>query len=305
MSAKQRIGFVGIGNMGWPMAANLARAGFPLTVFDTDRTRATRFAAEFGAKAAPSLAELGRTADIVVTMLPTGATVRAVLLEQEHGALASALAKDGAAQDRAVVVDMSSSEPVGTQQLGAALAKRGVALVDAPVSGGVPRAEVGTLTLIIGGEDEAAVAKAMPALEAMGKQLFRTGPLGSGHAMKALNNYVAAASFIASTEALRVGRRFGLTPETMVDIMNASTGRNFNSEMTLKQHVISGKYATGFQLGLMTKDVKIAADLAESIAIDAPLARLVRAMWAEAREGIGERADFTTAIKHWQRRDVH
>jgi len=299
MSAKQRIGFVGIGNMGWPMAANLARAGFPLTVFDTDRTRATRFAAEFGAKAAPSLAELGRTADIVVTMLPTGATVRAVLLEQEHGALASALAKGS------VVIDMSSSEPVGTQQLGAALAKRGAALVDAPVSGGVPRAEAGTLTLMIGGEDEAAVAKAMPALEAMGKQLFRTGPLGSGHAMKALNNYVAAASFIASTEALRVGRRFGLTPETMVDIMNASTGRNFNSEMTLKQHVISGKYATGFQLGLMTKDVKIAADLAESIAIDAPLARLVRAMWAEAREGIGERADFTTAIKHWQRRDVH
>ncbi len=299
MSAKQRIGFVGIGNMGWPMAANLARAGFPLTVFDTDRTRASRFAAEFGAKAAPSLAELGRTADIVVTMLPTGATVRAVLLEQEHGALASALAKGS------VVIDMSSSEPVGTQQLGAALAKRGAALVDAPVSGGVPRAEAGTLTLMIGGEDEAAVAKAMPALEAMGKQLFRTGPLGSGHAMKALNNYVAAASFIASTEALRVGRRFGLTPETMVDIMNASTGRNFNSEMTLKQHVISGKYATGFQLGLMTKDVKIAADLAESIAIDAPLARLVRAMWAEAREGIGERADFTTAIKHWQRRDVH
>ena len=299
MSAKQRIGFVGIGNMGWPMAANLARAGFPLTVFDTDRTRASRFAAEFAAKAAPSLAELGRAADIVVTMLPTGATVRAVLLEQEHGALASALAKGS------VVIDMSSSEPVGTQQLGAALAKRGVALVDAPVSGGVPRAEAGTLTLMIGGEDEAAIAKAMPALEAMGKQLFRTGPLGSGHAMKALNNYVAAASFIASTEALRVGRRFGLTPETMVDIMNASTGRNFNSEMTLKQHVISGKYATGFQLGLMTKDVKIAADLAESIAIDAPLARLVRAMWAEAREGIGERADFTTAIKHWQRRDVH
>lgn len=305
MSGKARIGFVGIGNMGWPMAANLARAGFAPTVFDTDRARTQKFAAEFGAKAAPSLAELGRASDIVVTMLPTGAVVRAALLENESGALAAALAKGSAAQERAVVVDMSSSEPVGTQQLGAALAKRGIALIDAPVSGGVPRAEAGTLTLMIGGDDEAAFAKAKPALEAMGKQLFRTGPLGSGHAMKALNNYVAAAAFIASTEALRVGRRFGLSPETMMDIMNVSTGRNFNSEMTMKQHVISGKYATGFQLGLMAKDVKIAADLAEAIAIDAPLARLARAMWSEAREGVGESADFTAAIKHWQRRDTH
>jgi 3-hydroxyisobutyrate dehydrogenase len=299
MSAKARIGFVGIGNMGRPMAANVARAGFPLTVLDADRGRGPRFAAEFGANAAPSLAELGRASDIVVTMLPTGAIVRAALLEDENGALASALANG------AIVIDMSSSEPVGTQQLGAVLAKRGVTLIDAPVSGGVPRAEAGTLTLMIGGEDEAAIARSLPVLEAMGKQLFRTGPLGSGHAMKALNNYVAAAAFIASTEALRVGRRFGLSPETMMDIMNVSTGRNFNSEMTMKQHVISGKYATGFQLGLMAKDVKIAADLAEAIAIDAPLARLARAMWSEAREGEGERADFTAAIKHWQRRDTH
>ena len=305
MSTKARIGFVGIGNMGWPMAANLARAGFPLTVFDTDRMRGPRFAGEFNAKAASSLGELGRAADIVVTMLPTGAIVRAALLESENGALAVSLARGAAAQERAVVIDMSSSEPVGTQQLGEALAKRGIALVDAPVSGGVPRAEAGTLTLMIGGEDEAAIGKALPVLEAMGKQLFRTGPLGSGHAMKALNNYVAAAAFIASTEALRVGRRFGLAPDAMMDIMNASTGRNFNSEMTMKQHVISQKYATGFQLGLMAKDVKIAADLAEGIAIDAPMARLARALWAEAREGIGERADFTAAIKHWQRRDSH
>jgi 3-hydroxyisobutyrate dehydrogenase len=229
--------------------------------------------------------------------------VRAALLENEGGALAASLAQ--APPRGAVVVDMSSSEPVGTQQLGAVLAKRGIALVDAPVSGGVPKAEAGTLTLMIGGEDEAAIAKAKPVLEAMGKQLFRTGPAGSGHAMKALNNYVAAAAFIASTEALRVGRRFGLEPEAMMDIMNASTGRNFNSEMTMKQHVISGKYATGFQLGLMAKDVKIAADLAEGIAIDAPMARLARTLWSEAKDGVGERADFTAAIKHWQRRDTH
>lgn len=297
MSAKPRIGFVGVGNMGWPMAANLARAGFAPVVYDTDRTRADRFAAEFKSKAAGSLAELGRASEIVVTMLPTGAIVRAALLENEGGALAESLSKG------AVVVDMSSSEPQGTQELGKALDARGIALVDAPVSGGVPRAEAGTLTLMIGG-DEAAYARAKPVLEAMGKQLFRTGPLGSGHAMKALNNYVAAAAFIASTEALRVGKRFGLDPATMMDIMNVSTGRNFNSEMTIKQHVISGSFATGFQLGLMAKDVKIAADMADAIGFDAPLSTLARKLWLEARETVGERADFTAAVKHWQRRDA-
>src|SRR5690606_569731 len=165
---------------------------------------------------------------------------------------------------------------VGTQKLGAALAKRGIVLIDAPVSGGVPRAEAGALTLMIGTDDEAALAKARPALEAMGKQLFRTGPLGSGHAMKALNNYVAAAAFIASTEAIRIGQHFGLDPAVMVDIMNVSTGRNFNSEMTIKQHVLSGTFATGFQLGLMTKDVTIAADHGENIGVKAPLSGLVR-----------------------------
>jgi 3-hydroxyisobutyrate dehydrogenase len=299
MSEKMRVGFVGIGNMGWPMAANLTRAGFPVTVFDSDRDRTGRFAAAFGATAAASLAALGRSAELCVTMLPTGAIVRQVLLEDEKGALAAALPKG------AIAVDMSSSEPTGTQALGKALAGRGIALVDAPVSGGVPRAEAGTLTLMIGSDDDAAIARATPALQAMGQQLFRTGPLGSGHAMKALNNYVAAAAFIASTEAIRVGRRFGLDPAVMIDIMNVSTGRNFNSEMTIKQHVLSGAYGTGFQLGLMAKDVKIAADLAESIAIEAPLSRLTRAMWSDAREGIGDRADFTAAVKHWQRLDTH
>ncbi|MCW5770681.1 MAG: NAD(P)-dependent oxidoreductase [Rhodospirillaceae bacterium] len=299
MSGKLRVGFVGIGNMGWPMAANLCRAGFAVTVFDSDAARRARFAKEFGAAAVDSLGALGANTDVCVTMLPTGAIVRQALLEDDRGALAAALPKG------AIVLDMSSSEPIGTQALGKTLAARGIILIDAPVSGGVPRAEAGTLTLMIGGDDEAAIAKATPVLEAMGKQLFRTGPLGSGHAMKALNNYVAAAAFVASTEAIRVGRRFGLDPAVMVDIMNVSTGRNFNSEMTIKQHVLSGSYATGFQLGLMTKDVKIAADLAESLAIEAPLSRLTRSLWLDAREGIGERSDFTAAVKHWQRLDTH
>jgi 3-hydroxyisobutyrate dehydrogenase len=198
-----------------------------------------------------------------------------------------------------VVVDMSSSEPTGTRELAMALSRNSVALVDAPVSGGVPRAQAGTLAIMVGGDDEEAIARVRPLLESMGQKLFRTGAVGSGHAMKALNNYVAAAGFTAGAEALIVGRKFGLDPATMVDILNASTGRNFSTEYTLKEHVVSGKFATGFALGLLAKDVGIAADLAQAIGIDAPACRLLSQMWAEAARTLGGDLDHSVAFKRW------
>jgi 3-hydroxyisobutyrate dehydrogenase len=291
--ASPRVGFIGIGNMGWPMAANVHKAGFPLTVFDADPDTAKRFADEHGCAAADRLEALAKAADVVVTMLPTGPIVRAVMLETDGG-LAQYL------PDGTVVVDMSSSEPIGTRELGAALAEKGIALVDAPVSGGVPRAIDGSLAIMIGGDDEGAITLAEPVLSAMGGRLFRTGGLGTGHAMKALNNYVAAASFIAAAEALIIGERFGLDRANMIDIINNSTGRNFNTEMSFKDHVLTGRFATGFQLGLMTKDVKIAGDLGESIDVDAPLSRLTRDMWADALGALGATEDFTSAIKRWE-----
>ena len=210
--------------------------------------------------AAETGAALARAADIVITMLPTGAIVRDALLGA--GGIARSLARG------AVVVDMSSSDPNGTRELGRGLAELGVALVDAPVSGGVPRAEAGTLAIMIGGEDEAAIARVRPVLETMGAKLFRTGPLGSGHAMKALNNYVAAAAFAATSEALLVGKRFGLEPAVMVEVMNASSGRSFNTDIVFPDHVVGGKFAAGFALGLMAKDVGIAAGLAREIGVD-------------------------------------
>ncbi|MEQ8345672.1 MAG: NAD(P)-dependent oxidoreductase [Sneathiellaceae bacterium] len=284
-----QVGFVGIGNMGWPMAANLVAAGHDLVVHDTTAGLAGRFAAEVGGRAAASLAEVG-ACEAVVTMLPTGAIVRQVLTEAENGAFAAAL------RPGTVVVDMSSAEPVGTKALGPVLAGRGAVLLDAPVSGGVARAKTGELAIMIGGDDEAAIERATPLLQAMGGRLFRTGGLGSGHAMKALNNMVAAASYVATAEAMLIGRRFGLDAGTMVEIMNVSTGRNFHTDIVMKEHVVGEKYATGFAVGLLAKDVKIAADLGRQMKLDAPLSRLTEERWATARDKLGFAADNSAAI---------
>src|SRR5262249_49392586 len=200
-----------------------------------------RFAAEFGAAAAASPGAFAG-AEVVVTMLPDGAAVRDAVLDWEGG-IAAAL------RPGAVVLDMSSSDPVGTRGRAADLAPLGIALIDSPVSGGITRAESGTLSLMVGGTDEAAFARVRDVLETVGERIFRTGPLGSGHAMKALNNFLGASAYTTAAEALAIGREFGLDPGVMLDVFNASTGRSFNTEHVMKEDVITGRYGTGFALG--------------------------------------------------------
>jgi 3-hydroxyisobutyrate dehydrogenase len=196
---------------------------------------------------------------------------------------------------------MSSADPVGTRALYADLAKRGLVLVDAPVSGGVPRATDGSLAIMIGG-DPAAVEEAKPVLSRMGTRLFDVGGPGNGHAMKALNNFVAGTGFIAVAEAVLVGKKFGLDPAVMIDIMNVSTGKNFNTENVVKQHVISRQFASGFALGLLAKDVGIAADLAKAIDVESPLISISSALLGEARDKVGAEKDHTLAYTYWEKR---
>src|SRR5262245_54511033 len=295
MSESRRLGCAGLAHMGTPMAANLERGGHDVLGYDIVADRARQFAQMHGTRTPESLAEVGTHADIVITMLPTGREVRDALLETQGGALAANLRRG------TVVVDMSSAEPVGTRMLGRDLAERHVTLVDAPVSGGVPRAKDGTLAIMIGG-DAAAVAAVKPVLTCIGRHLFEVGSLGCGHAMKALNNFLAGTSYAAVAEALVIGRQFGLDPAVMTDVINASTGRSFASENLIKQHVLSGAFATGFALGLPAKDVNIAADLAREIGVDAPLGRLVRDLWGEARDAVGGEQDHSRAWTHWERR---
>ena len=138
-------------------------------------------------------------------------------------------------------------------------------------------------------------------LECLGERLFRTGGLGCGHAMKALNNVVAATAFTATAEALIIGRRFGLDPKVMTEILNVSTGRSFHSDVSVPGHVLTRKFATGFSLGLLAKDVGIAADLGETVAADAPLVQLVSRLWAEGCSEIGAGEDNSAIVKRWER----
>jgi 3-hydroxyisobutyrate dehydrogenase len=285
-----RVGFVGLGTMGWPMAANVAKGGFEVVGLDADPAVAQRWADEHGATAATG-PESFADVDAVVTMLPTGAVVRAAILD---GGIADAL------PEGAVVIDMSSAEPSATLSLGPDLAQRGVALVDAPVSGARPKAIDGTLTIMLGGDDEAAIEKAIPVIETMSANIFRTGPLGSGHAMKALNNYVGGAGFVAACEALVVGTKFGLDPGVMLDIMNVSTGRNFTTSVTGPGEIVSRKFGSGFALALFTKDIGIAADLADELGIDAPMSRLAFERMHGALDQLEPGADHTSAMQVWE-----
>lgn len=285
-----RVGFIGLGNMGEPMAANLLRAGHALTVHDVDPARVTLFVAQHGGKAATVLADMADS-EFVVTMLPNGHVVRDVFLGSNG--LAASLTSG------CIAIDMSSSDPAGTRALGAELAPRGVSLVDAPVSGGVPRAVNGTLAIMIGCDDAAVRERARGLLSAMGNRLFDTGGLGTGHAMKALNNFVAAAGYSAAVEALIAGKRFGLDPTRMLAILNSSTGRNFNTEVVLQEHVVNQRFATGFSLGLLAKDVGIAADLMKFVGLDAPLAALIESRYQQALAQLGGQRDNSEAILAW------
>jgi 3-hydroxyisobutyrate dehydrogenase len=272
-AAEEPVGFIGLGNMGWLMARNLRQAGRDVVVHDLDTERSAGFVAEFGGTAASGPEDFAPVA-VVVTMLPDGRAVAQALLK---GGVAAAL------RDGAVVVDMSSSSPLHTRELGPKLAELGVALVDAPVSGGIARADSGELTL----------------MEVLGARIFRTGPLGSGHAMKALNNYCGAAAYAVTAEALAIGQHFGLSGEVMIDVINNSTGRSFNSEVVFKGDVLTGRYGTNFALALLAKDVGIAASLAEASELDTPVVALVSERWAQALEALGQGRDHSEAHKGW------
>lgn len=285
----RQVGFIGIGTMGTPMAANLVRKGFAVTLFDAAPGRAAQVAGELGCAAASTLAGLA-ACECIVTMLPDGKVVQEVLTRAQDGALLKAV-KPGT-----VFIDMSSSEPLLTRETGAVLARHGLALVDAPVSGARPRAEAGTLAIMIGCASAQLLERVRPVLAAMGNQLFELGGPGNGHAMKAINNMIGGATMVAVAEGLALGEAFGLDPGAMVDVLNVSTGRSFVTELVAKEHVIPGRFATGFALGLLAKDVRIAADLGEGIQLDLPMFRLARERFAMAREAEGAGSDSSRAF---------
>lgn len=270
------VGFAGLGAMGWPMARRLAAAGNRLLVLDADQARTTAFAQATGATAAGSARQLGEGCDVVFTMLPNSDIVDQVVAGTE-GVLSGLVTGS-------VVVDMSSSVPSRTVKLAGRVAQQGVSLVDAPVSGGVPRAETGELAIMAGG-DATVIDRLEPLFRTMGNNVLRTGAVGTGHAMKALNNLVSAGGFLIGVEALLIGQRFGLDPAVMVDVLNASTGMNNSTQKKFKQFVISRSFNSGFRLDLMVKDLSIALGLAQEGRVPAPFSALCKEMWLSAEAG--------------------
>jgi 3-hydroxyisobutyrate dehydrogenase len=293
MAPVKTIAFVGLGNMGTPMAARLAAKGFALALYDVRREAVETFVAAHGGRAAQSAANAARGADVAITMLPTDSVVREAALTS--GGLADGLAPGS------IIIDMSTSDPRATVETGAALNARDLRFVDAPVMGGVIFAKDGSLVVLTGGADDD-VTHCMPVFEALGRRVFRCGALGSAHALKAIANYVNATALINFIEALAIGRKFGLETGIMVDALGEMcTGRQHPFEKKVIPQVLTREFATGMALGLIAKDVGIADDFGRSIGAMTPLADCVSQIWRQGVSEVGHDADQTEIAKLWEK----
>jgi len=285
------IGFVGLGNMGMPMAGRLLDAGYEVHGFDVSESVRSAFAAR-GGTAVDTAAGAAQGAGLVILMLPDSNVVEAVAKEPAF------LAALGADTEAPLVVDMSSSEPERTRTLATYFAEHGARLVDAPVSGGVKGAVSGKLAVMVGGSDED-VRDVEVVLTCLGK-LYHAGPIGAGHAVKALNNLMSATHLLVSSEAMLAGERFGLKPEVMLSIFNASSGRSGSTENKWPNFIVPQTYDSGFGLRLMLKDMRIAAQLASQMQQQSRLGEQAIALWEQAAEALPPTADHTE-IARWLR----
>ena len=290
----QAIGFIGLGVMGAPMAGHLARAGHRLTLLDADPALAPRLAAQFGGacRAVDTPAAVAAASDIVITMLPNGSVVQQVALG-EQGLIAGL-------RPGALLLDTSSAEPWLTQATAQALAAKGATVVDAPVSGAAWGAAEANLVFMVGGS-AADVARVRPLLDRMGRAVFHLGEVGAGHAMKCLNNLITAMTFSATAEGLVIGKRYGLDPAAMVDVLNESTGQSWITENHIRQRILSRSFDDPFKLELMLKDVGIANALARETGTAAPMAGLGQQLWQAASRAAGAGASVSELVRWVER----
>ena len=274
----KNVGFIGLGAMGSAMAPLIVQAGYKVLGYDIS----SKIDKASGISQVDNLESL-KSMDVIIFMLPNGKIVSDVT----HELLTLGI--------HSILIDMSSSDPRETKALGEMLKNNSIKLIDAPVSGGVSRAKTGELMIMIGGdEDEINLVKDL--LSVMG-QVQIAGPLGSGHAIKALNNYVSAAGLIASFEALATARSFGINPDNFLKIINGATGRNNTTEVKLNKFVVSEKFNSGFALDLMVKDVSIANSLIKEMASDNPLSENVSQYLKDSLEKLGINPDHTEVYK--------
>ena len=283
------VAFLGLGAIGRPMAARLAHAsGVTLTVWNRTRDKADAFAREHGVRAATSPADAARAADVVITCFPVSADVES-LLDGPEGLLAGM--KQGS-----TLVDCTSGDPATSRRIAARVAERGVGFLDAPVSGGTSGAEQGTLTVMVGGDPKLLDA-VRPALEPFGKKIVHCGAVGSGDALKSVNNALLAVHVWSTAEGLAALAKAGVKADVALDVINASSGRSNASMNLFPERVLTRAFPRTFRLALLDKDVGIAAGVAREQKVPAPLLQLTADLFRIAHNALGESADHVEAVK--------
>jgi len=273
-----KVGFVGLGAMGSVMSPLLVKAGYQVFGYDI----IANIDVSSGVKQLDTLDDFAKF-DAVIFMLPNSKIVSQVVTKLLE------------INTKSILIDMSSSDPRETKKLGKTIETKGLKFLDAPVSGGVSRAKTGDLMIMAGGKEQD-LEEVKDLLSVMGTVQF-AGPLGSGHAIKALNNYVSAAGLIASFEALATARSFGIQPENFLKIINGATGKNNTTEVKLDKFVVSEQFNSGFALDLMVKDVSIAHNLIKDLSSDNPLSSDVYNYLSESLKLLGDNPDHTEVYK--------
>ncbi|MFN2563512.1 MAG: NAD(P)-dependent oxidoreductase [Gemmatimonadaceae bacterium] len=297
-SARTNVAFVGLGAIGRPMARRVADAGFPLTVWNRTTEKAREFARAAGARCATTPAEAGRGADVVITCLSTSHDVE-YLVGQPDGLL-------GGLQRGAVLVDCTSGDPRTSRRIAERLGERGVAFMDAPVSGGTSGAEKGTLTVMCGG-DAAVLDRVRPVLATFGQKIVHCGAVGTGDLVKAMNQALLAIHIWSAAEALAAAVKGGVSARVALDIINASSGRSNASMNLFPERVLTRDFPRTFRLALLDKDVNIAADTARDEQVPAPFFELAAGLFKSAHKELGEEADHVEAVKiveQWARTEI-
>lgn len=287
--AATKVGFIGLGAIGWPMARHVAKK-FETTVWNRTPAKAEAFARETGARAAKTLQGVIDLADVVVTCLPTSQEVRELVERDGLGWHADKL-----------LIDATSGDPFNSRELAAWLGKRGVGFVDAPVSGGTSGAEAGTLTVMLGGEKRWA-EKAKEVVGAFAGKIVHVGPVGAGHALKAINNMLLAVNIQAVGEGLAALVKLGVSATAALEVINASSGRSNVTENLIPQRVVTRAWPRTFRLALLSKDVGIALDVLKQTGVPSDVTKVVRQCLADELDILGDEADHVEAIKEIERR---
>ncbi|HEX6628893.1 MAG TPA: NAD(P)-dependent oxidoreductase [Gemmatimonadaceae bacterium] len=283
-----KVAFIGLGDIGEPIASHLARDPFELVVWNRTAAKAEEFASKHMARAAKTPAEAVKNADVVITCLPSSAEVESVV-HGENGIL-------DAMRRGAVLVDCTSGDPPTSRSIAAELGGRGVEFIDAPVSGGTAGAKSATLTVMWGGE-ETVFERVRPVIEAFGKKIVHAGPVGSGDALKAVNNALLAVHILSTAEGLAILAKAGVDPKVALEVINASSGRSNTSENLIPQRVLTRAFPRTFRLALLDKDIGIASVLARDLDVKTPLITLTAERFHDARDKLGDQADHVEAVK--------